>query len=144
VDEAVDRRLVLEAPDGRRTTFAVVSRKRVSPRDIPNLVRQAEGELLLVTPFLSPRSRELLAESGISYVDATGNLRIVASDPAIFLEGRGEDRDPDRSPRPLRSLKGAAAGRVVRALCDFLPPYGVRRLADIASIPLGSAYRPPA
>jgi len=135
------RQLVLEAPDGRRAEFLVLSRKRVSPRDVPNLVRQAEGELLLVTPFLSPRSRELLVEAGMSYVDATGNLRVVASDPAIFLEDRGEDRDPDRRPRPLRSLKGAAAGRVVRALCDFVPPYGVLRLADIASTPLGTVSR---
>src|SRR5690606_41852917 len=69
--------------------------------------------------------------------DLTGNLRIVASNPAIFLEARGADRDPDREPRALRSLKGAAAGRVVRALCDFMPPYGVRALAEISSTPLG-------
>jgi hypothetical protein len=90
---------------------------------------------------MSPRARELLAEANASYADTTGNLRIVVSEPAIFLEGRGVDRDPDRKPRALRSLKGAAAGRVVRALCDFMPPYGVRTLADISSTPLGTVSR---
>jgi hypothetical protein len=138
------RLFAIQAPDGRRTYLAIQSRKRVSPRDIPNLIRQSGGpgsKILVVAPFLSPRSRELLAEAGASYADATGNLRIVVSDPAVFLEGRGEDRDPARRPRALRSLKGSAAGRVVRALCDFLPPFGVRLLAKISSTPLGTISR---
>jgi hypothetical protein len=92
-------------------------------------------------PFLSPRARELLAEAGASYVDATGNLRVTVGDPAVFLEGQGDDRDPNRQRRALRSLKGTAAGRVVRALCDFAPPYGVRTLAEISSTPLGTVSR---
>jgi hypothetical protein len=74
-------------------------------------VSQAEDadRLLLVAPFVSARARELLADANTSYIDATGNLRLVVSDPAVFLEGRGADRDPDRKPRTLRSLKGAAA-----------------------------------
>lgn len=83
----------------------------------------------------------MLAEAGASYVDATGNLRVAVSDPAVFLEERGDDRDPTRQPRALRSLKGAAAGRVVRALCDFVPPFGVRTLARISSTPLGTVSR---
>ena len=136
--------LTLRASDGRRAKLAVVSRKRVSPKDVPHLVRQAEGaagQLLLVAPFLSPRAREMLADANASYVDATGNLRVVVSDPAVFLEGRGADRDPHRQPRPLRSLKGKAAARVVRALCDFVPPYGVRTLAETSSTPLGTVSR---
>jgi hypothetical protein len=135
--------LSLRAADGRRAKLTVVSRKRVSPKDVPHLVSQSDdaSRVLLVAPFLSPRARELLADAGASYIDATGNLRLVASDPAVFLEGRGADRDPDRKPRALRSLKGAAAGRVVRALADFMPPYGVRTLAEASSTPLGSVSR---
>ena len=135
--------LSLRGADGRRAKLTVVSRKRVSPRDVPHLVSQAEDadRLLLVAPFLSPRARELLADANASYFDATGNLRIVVRDPAVFLEGRGADRDPDRKPRALRSLKGAAAGRVVRALCEFTPPYGVRTLAEASSTPLGTVSR---
>src|SRR5690606_38572709 len=138
-----DGLLTLRGADGRRAKLRVVSRKQVSPKDVPHLVSQAEdaSRLLLVAPFLSARARELLADANASYVDATGNLRLVVSDPAVFLEGRGADRDPDRKPRALRSLKGAAAGRVVRALCDFMPPYGVRTLAETSSTPLGTVSR---
>ena len=135
--------LTLRSPDGRRAKLMVVSRKRVSPRDVADLLRQAgrATEQLLVVPFLSPRARELLVEANASYVDDTGNLRVVVRDPAVFLESRGADRDPQRQPRPLRSLKGAAAARVVRALCDFVPPYGVRTLAESSSTPLGTVSR---
>lgn len=136
--------LELRGSDGRETSLRVVVRKQIQPRDVANLLRQAsdrEQRVLLVAPFLSPRTRELLAEGGASYADATGNLRLVASDPAIFLDCRGADRDPDRQPRALRSLKGAAAARVVRALCDFEPPYGVRELADVSTTPLGTVSR---
>jgi hypothetical protein len=138
-----DGLLTLRGPGGRRAKLTVLSRRRVSPKDVAHLVSQVEdaGRMLLVAPFLSPRARELLADADASYADATGNLRIVVSDPAVFLEGRGADRDPNRKPRALRSLKGAAAGRVVRALCDFLPPYGVRTLAEISSTPLGTVSR---
>lgn len=136
--------LTLRASDGRRAKLTVVSRKRVSPKEVPHLVRQAEaaeGQLLVIAPFLSPRARELLADANASYVDATGNVRVTVNDPAVFLESRGADRDPDRQPRPLRSLKGATAARVVRALCDFVPPFGVRTLAESSSTPLGTVSR---
>jgi hypothetical protein len=138
-----DGQLTLRGADGRRANLRVVSRKRVSPKDVPHLVSQAEdaSRLLLVAPFLSARARELLADANASYIDATGNLRLVVTDPAVFLEARGADRDPDRKPRALRSLKGVAAGRVVRALCDFMPPYGVRTLAETSSTPLGTVSR---
>ena len=86
----------------------------------------------MTAPFLSPRTRELLASAGASYADATGNLRLVVDRPAVFIDAAGAQKDPRREPRPLASLKGPAAARVVRALCDVKPPYGVRRLAQIA------------
>ncbi len=136
------RALVIAAPDGRRAELAINARKNINPRDVAGLVSEARGgNLVVIAPFLSPRSRELLAEAGASYVDATGNLRIVVDAPAVFLESQGEQRDPNRKPRALRSLKGAAAGRVVRALCDFLPPYGVRTLAQVSSTALGTVSR---
>jgi hypothetical protein len=138
-----DELLTVRSPDGRRAKLKVVSRRRVLPRDVAHLVAQPSraGGRLLVAPFLSPRAQELLADANASYVDETGNLRVVLSDPAVFIEGRGADRDPQQQPRPLRSLKGAAAARVVRALCDFLPPYGVRTLAERSSTPLGTVSR---
>lgn len=142
--DRANRVLAIEGPDGRTTKVVVQSRQKLTPRDIPGLVRSARVEgapLLVLAPFFSPRSRELLVDLGASYADSSGNLRVAIDSPALFIEGRGADRDPTTQPRALRSLKGAAAGRVVRALCDFLPPYGVRTLAEASSTPLGSVSR---
>ena len=143
-DSSGEPALAIQAPDGRTARLVLRSRRRVSPRDIANLICQSGGsgnEILVVAPFLSPRSRDLLAEAGASYVDATGNLRVAIGDPAVFLEGHGEDRDPAEQPRSLKSLKGTATGRVVRALCDYVPTYGVRSLAQVSSTPLGTVSR---
>jgi hypothetical protein len=135
----------LRAPDGTSTRLEVAWRKQLDPRDVPALVAaEASGDrgtTLVVAPFLSPRTREVLRDAGVSYADATGNLRIALQRPAVFIEAEGARKDPDRQPRPLASLKGPAAARVVRALCDLRPPYGIRRLAELAETPLGSVSR---
>jgi hypothetical protein len=133
--------LRLEGPDQRVAELAVALRTAVAPRDVPTLLQATRGPFLVVAPYLGDRARELLAQAGASYADATGNLRVVVSSPAIFLEGRGSDRDPDRTPRALQSLRGAAAGRVVRALVEVELPLGVRALANAAATPLGTVSR---
>ena len=104
--------------------------------DVPRLAAQFQrvagvDAMLLVAPYLSPRTRELLAAAGLSYLDATGSVRLALDHPSILIELNGATTDPWRSERaqPIASLKGPVAGRVVRALCDFRPPYGVLALA---------------
>jgi hypothetical protein len=133
--------LTLRASDGRRADLALVVRKALVPRDVSALVTNAPERPLVVAPFLGARTRDLLAEADVSYADATGNLRLVVNSPAIFLEGIGAEQDPARTPRTLHSLRGAAAARVVRALCEFRPPYGVRALAEASATPLGTVSR---
>lgn len=138
--------LEVRAPDKSSADFAVQEQRRLDPRDVPGAVlrmqKAAAGRpLLFVAPFLSSRTRELLRDAGASYADATGNIRLVLERPGLFVEARGSDKDPGSEPRPLKSLKGPTAGRVVRALCDFDPPYGVRELAAKAATPLGSVAR---
>lgn len=103
--------------------------------------RASPGPLIVTAPFLSPRTRELLAAAGASFLDGTGNIRLALERPAVFIEARGADKDPAREPRPLASLKGPAAARVVRALSDFRPPYGVRELARRCDTPAASVCR---
>jgi hypothetical protein len=136
-----ERALTFRAPDRRQTSFAILARKAMQPRDVRLLAAEERPATLVVAPYLGERTRELLAEAGISFADATGNVRIVASSPAIFLEGVGSEHDPERQVRPLHSLRGAAAGRVVRALCEFAPPFGVRTLAETSATPLGTVSR---
>jgi hypothetical protein len=134
--------LTLRAADGRSAELAVVPRKALVPRDVSAVVAaNAPGSTLVIAPFLGARTRDLLAAAGVSYADATGNVRVVVSSPAIFLEGLGAAQDPERTPRDLHSLRGAVAARVVRALCEFQPPYGVRALAEASATPLGTVSR---
>lgn len=135
-----DATLELEAPDGSRVFLLVEAKKSLDARDVPRLVGQLrsyvesfkpEGaSFVVVSPYLGPRTREMLAKEGVSYADTTGNLWISLQRPAVFIRATGRDSNPWPDQRPLRSLKGPAAGRVVRALCDFRPPYGVRELAE--------------
>ncbi|MBX3184973.1 MAG: hypothetical protein KF915_20290 [Polyangiaceae bacterium] len=108
---------------------------------MPALLGRVKQPVMVVAPYLSERVRELLAQGGASYADATGNVRVVVSRPAVFIEGVGSSQDPERVPRPLHSLRGAAAGRVVRALVELELPKGVRELAAAASTPLGTVSR---
>jgi hypothetical protein len=136
--------LVLRGPDGTRAELALEVRRGVAPRDVRSLGARlrAPSAGLVYAPFLSPRARVLLREAGISYLNATGNDRIAVDRPALFIETRGAERDPLAGrTRSIRSLKGRAGGRVVRALCDFVAPFGIRQLAERSGTALGSVAR---
>jgi hypothetical protein len=146
-----DALLEIRAPDGTRATVVVEYKLGLEPRYLPSVAAQlrallastgAEGALV-AAPFLSARNRELLTQAGLSYVDGTGNLRLALERPALFIETLGASADPWASidGRPLRSLRGPTASRVVRALCDFRPPYGVLQLAKRSQTSLASVAR---
>lgn len=133
-----DALLVLTTPGGKEIHLAVGAKRRVEPRDVDRIVdalqRSAPVAPFVVAPFLSPGATARLIERGAGYADSTGNLRLAVDDPLVFIETSGAERDPAPPERPLRSLKGRGAGRCVRALCDFIPPYGVRDLAKTARL----------
>lgn len=90
--------------------------------------------IVIVAPYLSERTRELIASRSASYVDSTGNIRLQSDQPALFVLASGADKDPWPDDQPLKSLRGRGAGRALRAVVDFRPPYGVRELAARADI----------
>jgi hypothetical protein len=146
-----DALLELVAPDGTGLTLVVECKRLLVPRDLPavlaqldNLRAAVDGPVgsMVVARYLPASVRARLDEAGVSYADATGNLRVVASRPAVFLRDRGADKDPWRGPgRPLGTLNGVPAGRVVRALADFAPPMSMRQLVDRSRASTGAAYR---
>lgn len=143
-DAGFDAMLEIRAPQGTKGRLAVEAKRVVEPRQVAMLestVPAAGAPRMLVAPFLTKRVRELLAAAGISYADETGNVRIVLERPAVFIETSGAERSPFREARPARTLKGPKAGRVVRALCDFRPPFGVRELASRAGTDPGYVSR---
>lgn len=134
----------LRAPDGTTARLTVLRRRKLEPKDVQTLRTSSQQGLkgtLVAADFLSPRTRQLLREAGASYADASGNMRVELDRPGIFIEAEGAQKNPQREPRPLASLKGPAAARVVRTLCDVRPPYGVRRLAAIAGTAPATASR---
>ncbi len=181
-----DYRLTISPPTGRPARVAAVVRQSLTPKaalEAGSAVRlalvPADGTLglfedvdgaLLVTYFLSERARELLAPTGISYADSTGNIRISLDDPPLFIETSGLNRlpaspryytpkaltaEPTRvrqailfdqtprlmPPRVLQSFKGPGAALGIRALVDYRPPYGLRELAEQAGVSLGTLSR---
>lgn len=150
-DRRVDALVEIHGPDGARGTLVVEKKSRVEPKDVSKIADQLDvyGRSddeeatvpVVVAPFLSARTRERLAERGVGYVDLTGNIRVALDLPALFVQASGAERDPRRKERPARTLKGAKAGRVVRALCDFVPPIGVRELARKSGVDPGYVSR---
>lgn len=149
----VEQELRAGAPDGGEIVVLAAARRLINTRDVPilleRLARTAEGYEkgrtivpLLAARYLSPSTREKIAESGAGYADATGNLLLASDRPAFYLRDRGADSDPWRGPgRPRGTLKGPPAARVVRALADFAPPYTVPALAKQAGTSTGATYR---
>lgn len=133
-----ETQLELSGPEGDTVRLVVELERQLEPRDVARVARRLEvrrarspGALgLVVSSFLSPRTRQLLGEAQLGYLDLTGNCRLICDRPGLFLCTSGQDANPMPEKRPARSLKGSIAGRLVRALCDFSPPIGVRALAE--------------
>jgi hypothetical protein len=68
-------------------------------------------------------------------------MRLVLDRPTVFIQTRGEERSPWAAPRSTRSLHAAKACRIVRALVDGVPPFGVRQLAARAGTDPGYVSR---
>ena len=133
----------LRNPDGLSSDIIVeVKKNLVEPRLVGSVASQlkalsyprydqdgANPAIMLVSTYLSPLTRERLAEAGISYADSTGNIRFTVDRPAVYIETQGADKNPFREERPLQSLKGGRTARVVRGLMDYRTPYGTRGLA---------------
>ena len=86
----VDLLAEIMSPAGETAAFAFEIKRRLESRDILRAAAQARkiatersGRAVpaVAAPYLSPRTRALLQEHCVSYVDATGNVRIAASIP---------------------------------------------------------------
>ena len=85
-----DGRLVIQSPSGS-AWIAVEARRSLSPLGAENLLprlaqilRSMSGNVpvLIVAPWLSQRTQELLAAQGVNYLDQTGNALVKLTNPA--------------------------------------------------------------
>ena len=149
-DSLADAVMALRAPGGPEVRMPAWVKSRFEARDVPHVVAQrnlwgeagAASPVFVVARYLSPPTRDRLAEAGVSYADATGNMLVRIDSPAVFILTHGADADPWRGPgRPTGSLKGAPAARVIRTLLDFSGPWRVTDLMKRSATPPGSVYR---
>lgn len=136
----------IRGPSASSRGLIVEARSELSPRAVKvmlggGLLKRLRGvaghPILVVAPYISPRSRELLVEEGANFLDLTGNLRLVLNNPAVFVETQGADKDPAERPRPKAGLRGANVGGVARVLIDVRPPYGTTEIANAARVSPG-------
>src|SRR5690606_10228433 len=126
-----DAVLTLIAPDGTTGRLLVELKTAIMPKDVSAIRNQlmqyqVAGQVtgsLVAARYLTQRTRELLKAAGISYADATGNVRIAVPRPPFYVELDGADSNPWIETRSLKSLAGASSAAVARALLDFKPPY---------------------
>lgn len=141
-----DAELQIAVPPDMTARLAVEIKLAPTPKSVDQVVARlrstgpADG-YLLVADYVSRRTRDLLRVHGIGYADPTGNIRIEIARPPLFIELEGAEKNPWYEDRPIRSLRGPAAASVIRALCDFRPPYGVRELAQRAKLSAASVSR---
>ncbi|MGW5716399.1 helix-turn-helix domain-containing protein [Amycolatopsis sp. NPDC003865] len=142
-----DARVQVTPPDSSPYVELLVDVRdgHFSPRDVlertvpmVNLLRQARANsvLIVISPWLSPRVQEVLREHDIAYLDLTGNVSLTVTYPAIRIYTQGAVRAPKDLSAPSRriTLAGPRAGRIVRFLADYLPPYRASQIADRANV----------
>ncbi|WP_199515072.1 hypothetical protein [Nucisporomicrobium flavum] len=141
-----DRDAVWEVRTARLTVeITVRGFSRFTPRHVDQLIgelsRLRSQSILVVAPWLSPRSRQLLAEQRINHLDLTGNGQIRVPGLPILVHTEGATSDPFPSESPRRGLQGRSVNGLVRALVDHAPPYRITDLARVAGVSPAYASR---
>ena len=133
-DPGVDAFLDLASPSGERFRACVEFKARAEPAEVVRLVPwlQQCGSAILVATAIGPRTREILADAGISWMEPEGDCRIALG--SLFIERSGRDR-PRRvagapNTRYVSDLFSGGALRIVRWL--LIEPAKAWTLEDMA------------
>lgn len=146
----VDGGIDLRGPNGAFTTLAVEARHSLDPRGVQQilpglaqLLRTLAGNIpvLVVAPWLSARTQEVLAKEDINFLDLTGNALISVDSPTLFVRSAGAKRNPQRKTASRPRVRGPKAARLIRLLVDVRPPYGVGEIAAATQLAPGYVSR---
>jgi hypothetical protein len=142
-DTGADVLIGLQDPQGVWTQLIVEAKPNFAPRDVETLLggqlrllRRLDptARVVVFAPWLSPRTRALLEEQKVGYLDLTGNVRLQLARPAIVIRTTGAEQNPAPASRGGVSVRGVVAGRVVRLLVDVHPPYTASAIARVAGV----------
>lgn len=134
---APDLVATLTAPSGERVVYVGEAKRESTGSELRTALDQlqkyvsalAGARPLFIAPWISEQTRDRLTLEDVSFVDATGNVRLTAERPGLYVTAEGATKNPWPTDKTLQSLRGRGTMRAVRALLDFTPPYGVRELA---------------
>lgn len=147
---AMDGSIELRDARGVGVTIAVEAKRSFGPREVAmlsgGLLRVLRSlasyvPVLVVAPWISPRTQELLAEQEINYLDLTGNASLKLDNPALYVRTVGLARNPQPVQRGAARLRGPKAARLMRLLLDVRPPYGVGEVATATGLAQGYVSR---
>ncbi|MEU3770663.1 hypothetical protein AB0E55_36855 [Amycolatopsis keratiniphila] len=153
---AFDGHVTIAPPDnGPYTELLITARQSITPREIETQLgairnilahSHASPSMLVVSPWISARAQQELRDRGIGYIDLTGNIFLSITYPAIHLHLQGASRAPRANPGTATgnkrvTLAGEKAGRIVRFLADFAPPYKATDIANATQVDLGWVSR---
>jgi hypothetical protein len=149
-DTRADLVVDIAGGDGTFSRAVFEVKRTLNPRGVDDIVKNLRftrrfdprGAVFIVAArWLSPSTQARLDAASVNYLDLTGNASIRMDRPALYVRTVGAQTDPDPPTRGRLTLKGAQAGRLVRALVDFIPPYTTSAIAAMAGISISYASR---
>lgn len=136
-----DAVVVIEGPDGNAGKLLVEVKATPSARAIEMVSQQYSAYLesgkegvLVLGEYLSAGARQACEQYGLNFADETGALSVRLDRPALFVRQPGANRNPRPRERAAGSLRGKAAGRLVRALVVAQLPLVGKELAARAKV----------
>jgi len=133
-----DAVITLSTPTCEKPTrFVVECKSDITPRvaaDAANqlvtyLSRVPDAVGVVVAPWGSRRTREVLKDSGIGFIDPTGNIDLIVEEPGLVIRVPGAEKNPTGRPPTTPNLRGPKAWALMKTLIEVKPPHGVRELA---------------
>lgn len=133
-----DAVIILSTPTSEKPTRLVVECKSdITPRAAVDAASQLDAYLsrvpdavgVVVAPWGSRRTRQVLRDSGIGFIDSTGNIDLVVGEPGLVIRVQGAEENPVGKPSATPNLRGPKAWSLMKTLIEVEPPYGVRELA---------------
>ncbi|MCP5025000.1 MAG: hypothetical protein GY929_01835 [Actinomycetia bacterium] len=114
----IDLLIEVASSAGETARFAVEVKRSLEPRSVPMAAEQISTLTASAMPdaipvvaagYLSPRTRELLDDFEVGYIDTTGNVRLTSATPWLTILTQGADSDPWPQAVDLQSLRGRGA-----------------------------------